>query len=158
MERLPMPPEVPSTPIPVDLEGKVKLGIQTLMAILASVVVGMVTLFGIWSTVATKVDLKSLLDDHTSRPDAHPETAALVRSVQTQLDGTEARTKRLEEKQDDTQKSVEYIRARIDFLTEQTVRQVASQRSVAQAQGRQAGDRAVQRLRASGNPAEAIDP
>jgi membrane protein involved in colicin uptake len=156
MERLPMPPEVPSTPIPVDLEGKVKLGIQTLMAILVSVVVGMVTLFGIWSTVATKVDLKTLLDDHTSRPDAHPKQAGSVQDIQTKLASTEARTKRLEEKQDDTQQSVEYIRARIDFLTEQTVRQVVSQRSGAQAQGRQAGERAVQRLRSSGDPVEAI--
>jgi len=153
-----MPPNVPSTPIPVDLEGKVKLGINTLMAILASVVVGMVTLFGIWSTVATKNDLQSLLSDHSLRSDAHPVLATAMDNAKTQITRIESRTQRLEEKQNDTQQSVEYIRARIDFLTEQTVRQVASQRSGAQPQSRQAGDRAVQRLRASGNPAEALDP
>jgi hypothetical protein len=79
-------------------------------------------------------------------------------TAKVQIARIESRTQRLEEKQDDTQQSVEYIRARIDFLTEQTVRQVASQRSGAQPQSRQAGDRAVQRLRASGNPAEALDP
>jgi len=152
-----MPPRTPS-PVPVDLEGKVKLGIQTLGAILVSVVVGMVTLFGIWSTVATKSDLQSLLSDHSLRSDGHPEAANAMRVVQRQLAATEARTQRLEEKQDDTRQSVEYIRARIDFLTEQTVREVASQRNVFHPQSRQAGDRAVQRLRASGDPAEAIGP
>jgi hypothetical protein len=158
MEKLPLPAKTPSTPIPVDLEGKVKLGIKTLMAILGAVVVGMVTLFGIWSTVATKSDLQSLLVDHSLRSDAHPATATAMDTAKVQIARIESRTQRLEEKQNDTQQSVEYIRARIDFLTEQTVRQVASQRSGAQPQSRQAGDRAVQRLRASGNPAEALDP
>ena len=144
--------------MPVDLEGKVKLGINTLMAILASVVVGMVTLFGIWSTVATKSDLQSLITDHSSRSDSHPSTARAVDIAKTQITRIEERTKRLEEKQNDTQQSVEYIRARIDFLTEQTVRQVASQRSGSPPQNRQAGDRAVQRLRANGDPTEALSP
>lgn len=135
---LPRPPRLPS-PLPVDLEGNVKLGVKTLIALLVTVIAGVVTLMGLWGSLATRSDLRQMFTEHESG--GHPQ-------VTRALEATEARTERLEEKQDETRQDIGYIRARIDFLTEQAVREGSSTIG--------AGERAVQRLRSGAAPAEAL--
>jgi hypothetical protein len=135
--------------LPLDLEGNVKLGIKTLVALFIVVVGAVVTLMGTWGTLATKTDLEGMFEDHNESEDVHPATTQTLREVQISAKDVAARTERLEEKQDETRESIQYIRARVDFLTEQTVREVARP-------GRAA--RAVERLRAGEAPQEALSP
>ena len=135
----------------MDLEGKVKLGVKTLMALLVVVVGAVITLMGTWSTLATKVDLREMFQEHTTRVDAHPMTHGTLEKIKTEAAASSTRLERLEEKQNETRESVEYIRARIDFLTEQTVREAVAQRP------RGVAERVVESVRAGGDPQKALD-
>lgn len=136
------------SPIPLDLEGNVKLGIKTLMALLIVVIGAVVTLMGTWGTLATKTDLRGMFKDHNDSEEAHLTTVKTLREVQTSANAVAARTQKLEEKQDQASESIQYIRARVDFLTEQTVREVAKPGQAAEA---------VERLRAGEEPQQALD-
>lgn len=152
--QLPRPPKMPS-PLPMDLEGSVRLGVKTLLAILIAVVTGVVSIMGAWGSLAGKRDIKELLYDHETSSAAHPQISEALKQIEEKALVSEGRTKRLEERQYDTQQDVAYIRARIDFLTEQTVRQAVAQRST-QNRGGEAAARAVQRLRAGDNPSTVL--
>jgi hypothetical protein len=151
---LPKPPRLPKmpSPLPMDLEGNVKLGVKTLIALLVTVVAGVASLTGLWSTIPTKGDLEKLFVTHEADEQAHPQITKALRDIQSKSVLTDARTQRLEENQKDTQDDVTYIRARIDFLTEHTVRETAVRASG----GRRAGEAAVQRLRSGESPDEAL--
>ena len=135
-----MPPQTPS-PVPVDLEGKVKLGVRTLVAILIAFVLGTVTLVGLYYQLPSKSDLVQLFDNHNGSRDSHPKMSETLENVQTQVTDMSIKLKTQEQE-------VGYIRARIDFLTEQAVRD--------RAPSRWAGDEAVKKLRSGAEPSDVV--
>ena len=137
----------------MDLEGNVKLGVKTLIALLMVVVTGVASLMGLWSTIPTKRDLEKLFFDHEGSEASHPRITQALRDIREKSLLMESRAQRLEENQNTTRNDVAYIRARIDFLTEHTVREAAVQRASG---GRRAGEEAVQRLRSGESPDEAL--
>ena len=136
---LPRPPRMPS-PFPVDLEGNVRLGVKTLVALLVAVVTCTITLVKV---LPTKSDLEELFTKHEEDVDAHG-------LFQTKLDVALQRSKleELEETQEQNRKDFEYIRTRIDFLTEQQVVETV---------GRRKADEAVQKLRKGVKPSEVLE-
>lgn len=152
---IPKPPKLPKmpSPLPMDLEGNVKLGVKTLIALLMVVVTGVASLMGLWSTIPTKADLERLFFNHEGSEVAHPRTTKALQDIREKALLLESRAQRLEENQTTTRNDVAYIRARIDFLTEHTVREAAVQRASG---GRRAGEEAVQRLRSGESPDEAL--
>jgi hypothetical protein len=139
----------------VDLEGKVKIGIKALVALLLAVATGIVAVSSQWAALATKTDLEGLLHRHSEQPDAHPAMAKALQDQTSRVVTLDARTARLEEKSNEAKETMDYIRSRVDFLTEQSVRQAVADRLPAP-QARQAGERAVQRLRAGEPPLDAV--
>jgi hypothetical protein len=135
----------------MDLEGKVQLGIKTLAALFVVVIGAVITLMSTWSTLPTKTDLREMFQEHTVRVDAHPVMHETLEGVKDAAVAASSRIESLENQQTETKESVEYIRARIDFLTEQTIRE-----AVARTQPRQV-EEAVERVRAGADPQKTLD-
>lgn len=135
-----MPPQTPS-PVPVDLEGKVKIGIRALVAVLISIVIGTATMVGLYYQLPNKDDLLNLFRSHNESKDSHPKMSETLENVQAQVKDVSGTL-------DAQQKEVGYIRARVDFLTEQAVRDKAPTR--------RAGDQAVKRLRSGEKPSDVV--
>jgi len=159
---LPRAPHMPNiaprhSSAPVDLDGNVKLGIKTLTSLFVIVIGSVISLMGLWSTLMTRSEVSEVLSDHNSRMDAHPEMSKALGEIQTRSVTVSSRIQRLEEQQAETSGNVEYIRSRIDFLTEQTIREAAEQRAGHRSDSTHVGERAVQRFRASGDPQRALD-
>ena len=140
-----MPPKIPS-PLPVDLEGNVKLGVKTLIALLIAVVTCTITLV---SVLPTKSDLVALFERHDKSADSHPKKTETLDNVEDKVVAVDSRLGKLEENQIEDRKAVGYIRARIDFLTEQAVREKAP--------SKWAGNQAVKKLRSGAKPSDVID-
>lgn len=152
--RIPAPPRIPS-PLPMDLEGTVKLGIKTLLALLCAIVAGVATAMTLFATLETKNGTKESVLTHNTSDQAHPTVVTSIKKIEDKVALSEVKLQRLNEKQNETREDVIYIRDRIDFLTEQNVRETAAQRAP-EGRSRSAGERAVQRLRASGDPEQAL--
>jgi hypothetical protein len=140
---------------PINLDGKLKLGVGTLVAI----AVAMFALAGVYSNLPSKRDMQTSFAEHNSSSDAHPAYATSLRNLRDDSARLDARMGRIEGQQSETHDDVMYIRSRIDYLTEQTVRQVVraeALRVTTAHRATQAGDRAVEGLRRGEQPRTAI--
>lgn len=138
---------------PINLDGKVKLSTGTLIAI----VVVVFALAGIYFKIPTATDLERLIRDHNDSSDSHPN--ARLAELRAKTIAIDFRAERLEERQNDTHKDVEYIRERVDFLTEQSVKQATRNEALQRTtvgRAKQAASDAVERLRSGAGPKAAV--
>ena len=147
-------PKTASDP-PINLDGKLKLGVWTLVAIAG----GIFTLAGVYGRLPSIHDLEKAFDSHNRSADSHPATTRMLSELKTGTVLVEARIHTLESRQQETHADVEYIRSRIDYLTEQTVRQDAQARAGASQPGPRAvraGNTAVELLQRGAPPMDAV--
>jgi len=140
---------------PINLDGKVKLGIGTLMLIAAAIF----TLAGVYGGLPSKEDIKELGERHNISADSHPSLANNLAAVRVKTERIEAHTERLEERQTETHADISYIRERVDYLTEQTVRQIARTEALQHTtpgRAQQAANTAVDNLRGGSAPGQAV--
>jgi hypothetical protein len=144
----------PSDP-PVNLDGKLKLGVWTLVAIAG----GIFTLAGAYYRLPSIQDLEKAFDRHNGSADSHPVMSRTSSEFKSGTVLVEARIHTLEEQQRGTHADIEYIRSRIDYLTEQTVRQAAQARVATLQPGPRAvraGNTAVELLQRGAPPLDAV--
>lgn len=145
----------PNSDPPLNLDGKVKLRIWTLVTL----AIGVFTLAGIYFKLPTKDDIRGLLSDHDKSSDAHPSISGTLAAVRVKAERIEARTERLEERQTEAHADITYIRERVDYLTEQTVRQIARTEALQHTtpgRAQQAANTAVDNLRGGSTPGKAV--
>lgn len=140
---------------PINLDGKLKLGAGTLVAI----AVAMFTLAGIFSKLPSKSDMQESFAAHNTSADSHPALYLTLQQLRAESERLELRMSRLEERQNETHDDVTHIRNRIDYLTEQTVRQEARAEALQRTtpvRAQQAADRAIKSLHQGATPKSAV--
>lgn len=148
---------MPKSDPPINLDGKVKLGVGTLVVFAAAIF----TLAGVYGQLPSKNDLREVLGEHNTSSDAHPGISRGVSDLRTRLERIGARTDRVEERQTETHADIQYIRERVDYLTEQTLRQAVHNEALQQhntpGRAKQASNTAVERYRSGMSPTQAED-
>jgi hypothetical protein len=136
---------------PINLDGKVKLGTRSLagIAIALYILAG-----GVW-----RLPTKDDYDTHNLSPESHPPLRAAVGVVATEVAAVKSHMEMLERGQRDTHQDIEYVRSRVDFLTEEAVRRSAETQA-SKTEPRRAtavGNAAVEQLRRGAPPEAAVE-
>jgi len=137
---------------PINLDGKVKMGTRSLVAI----AIALYILAGGIFRLPTKEDF----DEHNDSSEAHPQLREVAGGIRAEVVEVKSRIALLEQGQRDTHDDIEYVRSRVDFLTDQAVRKAAEEGARSRVEPRRAaavGQEAVERLRMGEPPQAAVE-